>query len=242
MHASRQQRLTSLIRLSMNARLQTLVRLKSDVPDKSQFQGRDHRSQYAVKLDTDFDNPKWINRHKWMFNWLDIHKDGVITLNEMVRKANDEVCNGLGATDAQREAHNTAVENFFRGAGMDYDKPVEWEQYLEGWKQLATKELEAWANNETTLIRQWGDAVFDIIDTNQNGSISLEEWNSYTDIAFAPMPGWVKGADGDAKSTFDICDLDDDGKIDVDELTRQHLGFWYSLDPTADGLYGKAVP
>jgi len=242
MHACRQQRLASFLRFSLNARLQSLVRFKSDIPDKAEFQGRDHTSIYSVKLDTDFDNPKWINRHKWMFNWLDLNKDGFITLNEMVRKANDEVCDGLGATDEQREAHNTAVENFFKGAGMDYDKEVEWDEYLEGWKRLATAELEAWANNETTLIRQWGDAVFDIIDTDGNGSISLEEWNAYTSIAFAPMPGWVKGVDGDAKATFELCDLNNDGKIEVDELTRQHLGFWYSLDPTSDGLYGQAVP
>jgi len=239
MNVCRQQRLKSLIRLSINARLQTIVRYKSDIPDKSQFEGVDHRTKYLVDLETDFDNAGWEKRHRWMFDWLDINEDGKITLNEMMTKANDEVCEKLEATDEERVAHNKAVENFFKGAGMDYDKEVEWDEYIKGWRKLAKEEVTKWKNNETTLIRQWGDAVFRIIDTNKDGAISLEEWTKYTSIAFASMPGWT---DSDAQATFDLCDLNKDSEIDVDELTRQHLGFWYSMSPESDKLYGQGVP
>merc|ERR1711973_321582 len=58
----------------------------------------DTASKYAVKLKTNFDDPKWINRHKFMFNFLDINGNGKITLDEIVSKASDDICAKLGKT------------------------------------------------------------------------------------------------------------------------------------------------
>jgi len=193
-------------------------------------------SKYAVKLDTDFDNPRWIERHQFMFNFLDRNNDGWITLDEIVSKASDEVCANLGATPEQTKVHQDAVEAFFKAVGLDYGKKLEFPEYLEGWKRLATSDLDKWAKNEVTLIRKWGDAVFDIFDQDGDGSISLDEWKSYGRIS------GISPTDEDSEATFKLCDLDDNHKLDVDEMTRQHLGFWYTMDPTADGLYGNFVP
>jgi len=191
---------------------------------------------YHVKVDPDFDNPKWHKRHKHMFEFLDKSGNGKITLNEIVSKASNDICKNLGATPEQTQRHQDCVEAFFRGCGMEYDVEVEWPEYLEGWKKLSQSELDKWANNEVTLIREWGDALFDILDTDGNGSITLEEWSRYGKIA------GIITDEADCKRTFEHCDLDNSGELDVEEMTRQHLGFWYTLDPKADGLYGGAVP
>nr|AIU48029.1 apomitrocomin MC4 [Mitrocoma cellularia] len=193
-------------------------------------------SRYAVKLDTDFDNPKWIARHKHMFNFLDINSNGQIDLNEMVHKASNIICKKLGATEEQTRRHQKCVEDFFGGAGLEYDKDTTWPEYIEGWKRLAKTELERHSKNQVTLIRLWGDALFDIIDKDGNGSVSLGEWIQYTHCA------GIQQSRGQCEATFAHCDLDGDGKLDVDEMTRQHLGFWYSVDSTCEGLYGGAVP
>jgi len=193
-------------------------------------------SQYAVKIDTDFDNPRWIERHQFMFNFLDKNNDGWITLDEIVSKASDDVCANLGATAEQTKVHQDAVEAFFKAVGLDYGKKLEFPEYLEGWKRLATSDLEKWAKNEVSLIRIWGDAVFAIFDKDGDGSISLDEWISYGKIS------GICPTEEDCKSTFKLCDLDKNQTLDVDEMTRQHLGFWYTMDATADGLYGNFVP
>ncbi len=193
-------------------------------------------SKYAIKLQPDFNNPKWINRHKFMFNFLDKNGDGKITLDEIVSKASDDVCANLNATPEQTQRHQDAVEAFFKKIGMDYGKEVEFPDYIRGWEELATYDLELWAQNKRTLIRDWGDAVFDIFDKDGSGCISLDEWKAYGRIS------GICPTDEDAERTFNQCDLDVDGKLDVDEMTRQHLGFWYTLDPNADGLYGNFVP
>jgi len=193
-------------------------------------------SQYAVKLTPEFDNPKWIGRHKHMFNFLDVNQNGKISLDEMVYKASDIVINNLGATPEQAKRHKDAVEAFFRGAGMEYGVETEWPEYIEGWKKLSATELEKFEKNQITLIRLWGDALFDIIDKDRNGAISLDEWKAYTKAS-----GIIQTSE-DCEETFRVCDIDNSGQLDVDELTRQHLGFWYSMDPACEKLYGGAVP
>nr|AAK02061.1 apoaequorin [Aequorea macrodactyla] len=193
-------------------------------------------SKYAVKLEPDFENPKWVGRHKHMFKFLDVNQNGKISLDEMVYKASDIVINNLGATPEQAKRHKDAVEAFFGGAGMKYGVETEWPEYIEGWKNLARTELDRFAKNQITLIRLWGDALFDIIDKDQNGAITLDEWKKYTLSA-----GIIQSAE-DCEITFKVCDLDDSGRLDADEMTRQHIGFWYTMDPACEKLYGGAVP
>ena len=215
-------------KLQFKARIHTSIFLATD---------DDHTgSKYAIKLKPDFDNPKWINRHQFMFNFLDKNGDGMITLDEIISKASDDVCANLNATPEQTKRHQDCVEAFFRKIGMEYGKEVAFPEYIKGWERLATHDLELWAKNRSTLIRDWGEAVFDIFDKDGNNAVSLDEWKAYGRIS------GICPTDEDAERTFKQCDLDDSGKLDVDEMTRQHLGFWYTLDPKADGLYGNFVP
>jgi len=193
------------------------------------------KSKY-VKLVPDFENPKWIERHRYMFQLLDPNNNNAVSLDELIYKASHEVCGNIGATPAQTERHTEALTNFLARAGLRSGEETSWEQYIQGWKRLVTSELKKWERNQITLIRLWADALFDIIDKNQDGSISLEEWVTYTRAA------GIIGTDEDRVETFKVCDLDGSGRIDVEEMTRQNIGFWYTADPKCDGLYGKSVP
>ena len=189
-----------------------------------------------IKLETDFNNPKWIERHRFMFDFLDINKNGKITLDDIMKRTNIDICEKLDATPEQTKRHQDCVEAFFKKAGMEYGKEVAFPEYLEGWKVLATSELEKWSRKECTLIGKWGDAIFDIFDKDGSGSITLDEWKVYGQIS------GISVSEEDFEATFRHCDMDNSGEIEADELTRQHLGFWYTLDPQADGLYGAGVP
>jgi len=178
------------------------------------------KSKYAVRMERDFDNPKWIEQHKHMFNFLDVDENGKISRDELVFKSNEEICTAIKAAPEQKKRQQKCIEDFFGGAGLKYGVEIEWPEYIEGRKKLATSEWDKWANEEPTLIRKWDDVLFEIIDKDGSGSITLEEWKHYTEYA-----GIIQN-DFDAKRTFDICDMDSSGELDVDEITRQHVGFW----------------
>ena len=80
------------------------------------------------------------------------------------------------------------------------------------------------------------NSLFEIFDKDGSGSISLDEWKAYGRIS------GISHSEADCESTFKHCDLDNNGKLNVEEMTRQHLEFWYTLDPQADKLYGNFVP
>merc|ERR1719320_1160153 len=145
---------------------------------------------------------------------LDPNNNGAVSLDELIYKASEEICKKIKATPEE----------------------TEWDEYIKGWEELSKEELRRWENGEITLIRKWGEALFDIIDKDGNGSINLEEWSLYTKCA-----GVIKDEE-DCKNTFRVCDRDGNGRITVDEMTRQHVGFWYTADPNSDGLYGRSVP
>merc|ERR550534_2117442 len=134
----------------------------------------------GVKLEADFSDPRWIERHRHMFHFLDPNNNNKVSLDELIYKASEEICKKIGATPEQTKRHSEAVENFFAGAGLKRGEETEWEEYIKGWERLSREELRKWERNQITLIRLWGDALFDIIDKNGNGSISLEEWTLYT--------------------------------------------------------------
>jgi len=208
----------------------------SSVPELEIIRTASDRRYEGVKLEADFGNPKWIERHRHMFHFLDPNNNNAVSLDELIYKASEEICKKIGATPEQTERHSQAVENFFSAAGLKHGEETEWDEYIKGWERLSRSELRKWEKNQITLIRLWGDALFDIIDKNGNGSISLEEWTLYTKCA------GIITTDEDRANTFRVCDRDGDGRIDVDEMTRQHVGFWYTADPRSDGLYGKSVP
>jgi len=197
---------------------------------------KDQHLYEGERLTADFTDEKWIARHRYMYDKLDKDGNGFVTLDEFVYKASVEICGGLGATKAQTKRHTQAVVNFFSGAGMKFGVEQHWADYIKGWEKLVNEELDRWANKEPTLIREWGEALFDIIDTSGNGAIDLEEWKKYQEIA------QVVGHIDDSKAIFDICDINKDGKIEIDEMCRQHVGFWYTADPASDGLYGPLCP
>jgi Ca2+-binding EF-hand superfamily protein len=188
------------------------------------------------RLTADWESPKMTERHTAMFNKLDKDGNGMITLDEILYKASVEICENIGATPEQTENHTECVTKFFGPGGLGLEMGVETsvEDFCKKWEALTYDELDRWAAKEPTLIFDWGKVIFDIIDKSGDNAITLDEWEHYQRAA------QVVDTIEDCKATFDVCDQDGDGKIRLEELTRQHIGFWYTGE--VDGLYGPGIP
>lgn len=204
-------------------------------PEGTELPPSGHRYP-GERLTADWEGEKMHKRHTAMFNRLDKDGNGFLNLDEIVYKASVEICGNIDASPEQTKKHTAAVIAFFGpgGLGMDFGVETEVEDFCKKWENLTKDELDRWAKKDDTLIFNWAKALFDIIDKSDDNAIDIDEWDYYQRAA------QVCDTREDCVATFEVCDQNGDGKIELEEMTRQHIGFWYTGE--VDGLYGKSVP
>ena len=82
-------------------------------------------------------------------------------------------------------------------------------------------------------LRKWLSALFDVVDSNHDGSLSFNEWKNLCRTN-------PEMKEEEAQHMYDICDLNHDGRIDLEEFTAKVSAFWYTLDDSVAGLFGTA--
>ena len=179
-----------------------------------------------------FNNPKWKERIKSAFDFLDRKKEGKISVDLIMNiLAGRDVALKMNASEDQMKRLMDVISTILSEMEFQPGTAIYFDNYIKGVAILGKNELERQSKNETTLARLASDALFDVIDENHDGSISLEEWTAY---------GKVVGYDDDAcKATFNVCDLNGDGKLSPDEFALKRMQYWYSLDEDAENLFGN---
>ena len=82
-------------------------------------------------------------------------------------------------------------------------------------------------------LRRWLSTIFDVVDANYDGSLSFNEWKNLCRTN-------PEMKEEEAQHMYDICDLNHDGRIDLEEFTAKVSAFWYTLDDSVAGLFGTA--
>jgi Ca2+-binding EF-hand superfamily protein len=82
------------------------------------------------------------------------------------------------------------------------------------------------------------DMLFDCIDTNNNGTISIEEYKVYFQVIGPNI------SDEEMKHSFNTIDSNGDGVISRDEFLAAAEDFFYGVEETelSNVFYGKLVP
>ena len=65
-------------------------------------------------------------------------------------------------------------------------------------------------------------AWFEVLDTNDDGTINLEEYTKCIQASNFPPEA--------AKALFDAIDKNNNGKIETKELISKHVNFWFVID------------
>jgi len=147
---------------------------------------------------------------------VDADKDGFVTVKDWT--ACVEKIKKITTLSEAQEARLLAVyTDFGAKLGASGGATLNQDQFLEAFADLCSREDEAKAFIvESTRI--W----FDIVDTNDNGRIELEE---YTKILVAGNMT-VEAA----KVVFNLVDQDKDGWISMEELCAKSEHFWFTLE------------
>lgn len=161
-------------------------------------------------------SPKWVEKMKQSFTILDRNKNGYLSQEDwtvLVDTLKKLVKMGPGEEEKLREVYvkYAAALGAKPGVRLDVD------DYLQSVAKFASNQEES-----RKLLAEVNKASFAVIDTNDDGTISLVE---YTKICEASnMTADI------AKATFDAIDKNHNGKVELKELAALDDKFWFSLD------------
>lgn len=161
-------------------------------------------------------SPKWVDKMTKNFTVLDRNKNGYLsqedylawvdTLNEVLKPDPKDL-------EQLRDGYVKLAAALGAKPGVQLTK----DQYLRGAAEFAANQEES-----RKLLAEMEKANFAVMDTNKDGTISLEE---YTKICEASKMGAEV-----AKFTFDAIDKNHDGKVQLKELYAMGDRFWFDRD------------
>ena len=123
------------------------------------------------------------------------------------------------------------VHEFWGACGLKPGVRLSKEQFVQNMADFAVTEHERIARKEEPLLYKLDDIFCDAADTNRDGFLQLDEYETVqTAIGFDA---------GTAKTAFDVIDKNHDGKLSRDELNEHDFNFWFTLnDADSKGMFG----
>jgi len=162
----------------------------------------------------------WVARVKTYFKLMDVNGDGFLSLSDYEEIANRLI--ELQGNSSDPEAIRTLFYNLFQnmiagGASVDASTKITEEEAVAN----AAKAVSV-LQSAPEVGRQKNEVFFDIIDTNNSGEISREEYRKYIAV--------YSGGDQPerADKAFDSIDTDGNGSITREEFVEGHMGYWFT--------------
>lgn len=131
-----------------------------------------------------------------------------------------------------REARKELVNALGLEEGVKLEKGM----YIGQFAAFSEAEAAKFDKGEMTLIEKDTHALFDVLDRDKDGFLSLAEYKAYL-IACA----FSKSSEDEdeAKAAFNLIDKDNSGKLDKKEFAAACVKFWSKVSDDTEGLFGK---
>ena len=177
-------------------------------------------------------NELWVHRMQEAFTLLDVNKNGYLELEDFeisTRNLQREAKAGDALVDNLRKA----VHEFCAGFGLKKGMKLTKDEWLPKFSAFVVSECARKQRGEEPLLFKVNNAEFDIVDTNRDGFVTLEEYRVL-------VKAWNYDPDT-ADETFKLMDTNKNNKLERAELNEYDFKFWYGLDdPETKGMYGEA--
>ncbi len=160
---------------------------------------------------------------------LDVNKDGVVS-REDFQLMSERLSEYSHLTEQKAKAVNEALmhvaDRLHLTPGVKHSL-----------KEMAQKISENMLSRSPALMRKSHDPLFDAIDTNGDGHISVEEYKIYLRVVAPEVTG------DEAKHAFDVIDADKNGEISREEFLAAATDFFFGVEETeaANVFMGKLV-
>lgn len=163
----------------------------------------------------------WVKKIKKGFLRLDVNKNGYVSLEnytlwvDNIEKEHNQ--------DPEMIARLREVQTNFAGAyGLKPGVQFTQDQFVKAIAGLAASESARKQNGERLLMFDLIDAWYDVVDSNHDGTITLDE---YKKIFRARNL-----SDEAAEAVFRCVDQNHNGKLKRSELNDQQFKFWFTIE------------
>lgn len=159
---------------------------------------------------------EWVKKMREQFKVLDRNKNGFLSQDDWAMWA-DKVTKVLKMDEEKEKKLREVHIKFASLLGAKPGVQVSEDEYLKAVAKFAANQGESKA-----FLAEVNQAMFDAFDTNQDGTIGLEE---YTKL----MECYNRGPEV-AKAVFDSIDANHNGRIEVKELVAAAEKFWFAYE------------
>jgi len=173
-------------------------------------------------------HPKLHARLYRRFDTFDLDGDNKMTLKEVLFWP-DRMRQLVGASDEEIEKMRQAVRILFGACGVT-DEGLEREDWVEANQVFAEAERERAKRGEQSFVALLGNAYFDVLDKDGDGTVGLEELKTMMRAFQVPQEA--------AYTFFEAADVDKSGKLEREEMHNLFHKFWLEkYDPKYDAIY-----
>jgi len=173
-------------------------------------------------------HPKLHARLYKRFDTFDLDGDNKMTLKE-VQFWPERMRQLVGASDEEIESMRKAVRILFGACGVT-DEGLCREDWVEANQVFAEAEKCRKKRGEQTLVAVLGNAYFDVLDKDGDGTVGLEELKTMMRAFQVPQEA--------AYTFFDAADVDKSGRLERQEMHELFHKFWLEkYDPQYDAIY-----
>jgi len=173
-------------------------------------------------------HPKLHARLYRRFDTFDLDGDNRMTLKEVMFWP-DRMKQLVGATDEEIEKMRKAVRILFGACGVT-DEGLEREDWVEANQVFAEAERERSKRGEQSFVALLGNAYFDVLDKDGDGTVGLEELKTMMRAFQVPQEA--------AYTFFEAADVDKSGKLEREEMHNLFHKFWLEkYDSKYDAIY-----
>ena len=176
-------------------------------------------------------NPKWMKRIEEFFHQSDLNNDNFLSIEDFEIWI-ENIKKETKADTVLIERADTAMREYWESVGLKPGVKLTKEQFFDNLAEVALKERAKYeAGDKESLFVCYMEAIFDVVDTNRNGFLELNEYEKMMKASNFDA--------GTARMAFDVIDANHDGKLSRQELFDYNAKFWYYPDDQeAVGMYG----
>ena len=182
--------------------------------------------------DTFLNDRKWVKRVQQFFEVLDLNKSNTVSIADWQMWV-DNIEREVKPKPELLEKLKQRMHNYAEQMGLKQGVQLTKDQFVQEFAKFAATQSAKVAKGDRPLIFELNDAWYDVVDTNHDGFITLDE---YTKV----LKSSNFGDASEAKAAFDAVDANHDGRISRDELTQSEYKFWFTVgDKTTEGMFGS---